>query len=203
MQSYLKENKSEKIKESLEKKNIFNTKNYTRNNNKNQLVYKLYLFEDEKENDEQVENHEIIRKNRNRSFNLDINNSPLIDSNDFDEEDKEIKNCGLKRVNTISGQLLNSFVKEGKIFAINFMTQDHRARPLVCKANFTVNEIENKLVKEFPELKSKQILYTVNGKAIDPMTTFGENGIKDGDTILISKSEFEDDDDKNDKINDN
>ena len=186
MQNCLKKSKSKPIKELFEKTKIFTTKKYTEPKNK----YKLFLFEDEKENDEQLKNEENSR--RIKSYDIDSNKYALTD---IDEEEKkeEDENFEIKKSYSISHEQLETIIKEGKLLSIIFLTQDHRAKSIVCKSTYIVKEVENKLVQEFPEFNNCRIFYTFNGKKIDENSTFLKNGIKDGDKILISKDEFEDD----------
>ena len=186
MQNYLKKSKSKAIKELFEKTKIFTTKKYTEPKKK----YTLFLFEDEKENDEQLENEENVK--RNKSYDIYSNKYPLTDI-DEEEKEEEDKNFKIKRSYSISPEQLETNIIEGKILSIIFYTQDSKSKSIICKSTYIIKEVENKLVQEFPEFKNCKIFYTFSGKKIDENSTFLKNGIKDGDKILISKDEFEDD----------
>ena len=190
MQYFLKKNNSQEIRKLFVKTKIFTTKKYI--NNEPKKKYKLFLFEDENENDEQLENEENTRKIK--SDDIDSNKYALTDIDEKEEKEKDIdKNVRLKRAYSITPEQLETILREGKLLSIIFLTQDHRSKSIVCKPTYIVKEVENKLVQEFPEFKNCKIFYTFNGKKIDENSTFLKNGIKDGDKILISKDEFEED----------
>ena len=62
--------------------------------------------------------------------------------------------------------------------------------PVPCKLNDKFSSIENKFYKEYPQYKNKKCFFTANGQRLKPEQTLSENGIRNGDTILINCSEF-------------
>ena len=81
----------------------------------------------------------------------------------------------------------NKSFSDETFFAVRFFLVDHSINyPVACKYSFAFSRLERKLFLEYPELKIKNIYYTVDNKIIDKETTVRQNGIKDGDTIIIN-----------------
>ena len=77
--------------------------------------------------------------------------------------------------------------KNEKIISIMFFIPDKNIHyPIPCNESDLFSTIEFKLFEEFPELKSKNIYYLVNGSTVNKFTTLEQNKIKNGDTILIN-----------------
>ena len=53
------------------------------------------------------------------------------------------------------------------------------------------SEIEDELYLKYPELEEEDISFLINGKKINKTSTIGENGIKNGDIILIKEEEID------------
>ena len=53
------------------------------------------------------------------------------------------------------------------------------------------SEIEDELYLKYPELEEEDISFLINGKKINKSSTIGENGIKNGDIILIKEEEMD------------
>ena len=81
--------------------------------------------------------------------------------------------------------------KENSISIMFFIPDKNIHYPIPCNEFDTFSKIEIKLFEEFPELKSKNIYYLVNGNTINYTSTLKDNKIRNGDTILIN---FADDD---------
>ena len=60
--------------------------------------------------------------------------------------------------------------------------------PIACKKTDIFANVEYKLYKEFPILKSKNIYFFANGNTINKSLTFEQNRIKSGDTIMIEEN---------------
>ena len=76
--------------------------------------------------------------------------------------------------------------KNEKTIAIMFFILDKNIHyPIPCNESDSFSKIENKLLEEFPELKSKNIYYLVSGNTVDKTLTLKENRIKNGDTVLV------------------
>ena len=76
------------------------------------------------------------------------------------------------------------------IMAVNFVSLNQNINyPMACRKTDIFEKIEEKLYCEFPELKSKKISFMANGKVVDKSSTFEENKIKNGNTIMINEME--------------
>ena len=77
------------------------------------------------------------------------------------------------------------------IIAVNFISlNDNINYPMACKKTDIFSKIEEKLYHEFPQLKSKKIYFIANGNIVDRSSTFEQNKIKNGTTILIRENEY-------------
>ena len=82
----------------------------------------------------------------------------------------------------------NSVIMEA-IIAVNFISlNDNINYPMACKKTDIFANVEYKLYKEFPILKSKNIYFFANGNTINKSLTFEQNRIKSGDTILMEEN---------------
>jgi len=59
-------------------------------------------------------------------------------------------------------------------------------RPIPCKNTDTFVKIEEKIYNEYPKYKDYNTYLTVNGNVIKRFKTLEENGIKDGNTIIVN-----------------
>ena len=65
------------------------------------------------------------------------------------------------------------------IIAVNFISLNYDIHyPIACRKTDIFSKIEEKLYREFPILKSKQIFFVSNGNVIDRDLTFEQNKIK-------------------------
>ena len=60
---------------------------------------------------------------------------------------------------------------------------------MVCKPDDIIVKLELKLYNEFPDYKEYNTFLMDNGSIIKRFKTVEENGIKNGDTIIIYKDE--------------
>ena len=73
-----------------------------------------------------------------------------------------------------------------KKFVLLFRTSDQTINYSVnCDKSDIFSEVEEKLYFEFPELKKKNINFIVNGNIINRTSTLEENGIQNGNIVLI------------------
>ena len=102
------------------------------------------------------------------SYNLEINN---LDNDNDNDNNNEIK-----------------YVKPGeKILAIFFTSnQQDIHRPISCKNTDIFVKIEEQIYNEYPKYKDYNTYLTVNGNVIKRFKTLNENGIKDGNTIIVN-----------------
>ena len=76
------------------------------------------------------------------------------------------------------------------IITVNFISiKENINFPMACRKTDVFWKIEKKLYDEYSTLKSKKIYFVANGKVIDRASTFEQNKIKNGSTILINKIE--------------
>ena len=114
---------------------------------------------------------------------LDLTN---LSSSDF--KDKKI-------INQLSIDIDNKFMpKSGKKSEAKFLLHFKSEKKHI---NFSVyynesdafSDIEDELYLEYPELEDECISFFLNGKKINKTSTLGENGVKNGDIILIKEEE--------------
>ena len=81
---------------------------------------------------------------------------------------------------------INKFLSKFNI-AVIFTSDDQKINfPVSCSLFDKFTTIEEKLFNNFPELKTKNFYYLVNGGIIDKNLTLEQNKIKNSDTILIN-----------------
>ena len=75
---------------------------------------------------------------------------------------------------------------EGLHFALLFRSVDQKILyPISCKSNDIVVKVEQQLYDEFPQYKEFNTYLTCNGNVIKRFKTIEENGIKNGNTIIV------------------
>ena len=90
--------------------------------------------------------------------------------------------------NNSIGSINNNSQMMETIIAVNFRSiSDNINYPMACKKTDIFLNVENKLYQQFPELKSKNVYFIVNGNTVNKSYTFEQNNIKTGDTILINE----------------
>ena len=108
--------------------------------------------------------------------------------NQLNEEKNQNKKL-LKELNKekIEDKELNDKKSGEKIIAIFFtsVNQDIH-RPISCKNTDIFYKIEEKIYNEYPKYKYCDTYFTVNGNLINKLKTIEENGIKDGNTIILN-----------------
>ena len=99
-------------------------------------------------------------------------------------KNKEINNLKTNNYNNNE----NSFIKsQEKIISIFFTSINEEIyRPISCEKTDTFDKIEEKIFNEYPKYKDYNVFLTVNGKVIESEKTLEENGIKDGNTIIVN-----------------
>ena len=97
----------------------------------------------------------------------------------------------LKANNNINDN--NSNYQEEK-FAIIFIDSDHDVKyPISCSPNDIIADLEQKLYSRYPEYTEINTLLTVNGINIKRFKTIEQNGIKNGDIIIVKEYKEESD----------
>ena len=131
---------------------------------------------------------------QNQLNNLNIvnnNNQSLIQNlkNDISKKEKEL--LSLKNKLKIKKEELNkiksnNMVDKGQIFSINFMSVSHdKIFPISCSSNDTIVKFEELFYNEYPEYKDHNTYLTVNGRSVKRFKTIEENGIKQGNAIIV------------------
>jgi chromosome segregation ATPase len=158
--------------------NLLKELNEERNKSKNLL---------EQLNNEKIKVEELTNK-INKSENTDKENLEKIKELEGKikelEETIKMKDLEIKNNNKIN---TTSTISEGKTISLLFTSIDQRMnRPVSCKTTDSFVKIEEKVYNEIPEYKDYNTFLTVNGKLIKRFKTFEENGIKDGNIILVN-----------------
>ena len=127
----------------------------------------------------------------------ELNDKLKISKNSNNENIKKIKEMEkiIKSKNLEINKLKNNNDKnkitnieaEEEIIAIFFTSINEEIyRPISCKNTDTFIKIEEKIYNEYPKYKDYNTHLTVNGKAIKKFKTLEENGIEDGNTIIVN-----------------
>ena len=112
--------------------------------------------------------------------------------NNFDLTNVKNKNNIFNGCNNLNKIILSKFNvtitnNNEKYIYVIFNTIDWSIKcfaPCYTSENFT--KVEEKLYNKYPELKNKQIYYTVNGITINRSDTLEKNNIKSNTNILIN-----------------
>ena len=101
---------------------------------------------------------------------------------------EEIINLKKIEINSLKNNNEITYKKpEEKIMALLFTsTQQDIYRPISCKNTDTFVRIEEQIYNEYPKYKEYNTYLTVNGNAIKRFKTLNENGIKDGNIIIVN-----------------
>ena len=136
----------------------------------------------------------IINNLQNKLNNLNIvnnNNQSLIQDLKNKIKIKEQELLSLKNELNIKKEELNkiksnNMVDKGQIFSINFMSVSHdKIFPISCSSNDTIVKFEELFYNEYPEYKDHNTYLTVNGRPVKRFKTIEENGIKQGNAIIV------------------
>ena len=120
---------------------------------------------------------------------LEENNNNIKRINELEklinEKDKELKNLKSK----IEKNDLVTMINPGeKVMAVNFISSENDINcPMPCKNTTLVSRLEEKLYNDYPRYKDFPTYLTVNGTIVSRFKTLEENGIKNGNSILVNK----------------
>ena len=124
-------------------------------------------------------------------------NNRNIDNTNYEELKKELleerkKNQKLmEQLNSEKDKVKELKDVENQILAINFISVDQNVHyPMACKKADKFSQLVEKLFNEYPNYKSSNTFFTANGKIIEKERTLSENGIKNGDTIILNQNEL-------------
>ena len=95
-------------------------------------------------------------------------------------------------INDLKSKLIDedsiSFIKPGeKIIAVYFTSTTQEIQfPIACKNTDIIARLEEKLYNEYPKYKEYNTYLTVNGNIIKRFKSIDENGIKNGNSIIVN-----------------
>ena len=161
---------------------------YPKNNN---LIYESKIKELERQLDEEKNKNKKLIEENTKLKNLinDLKNH----NDDYLKKIKVLENeiLNFKSNNNLDNQTDNiiNILKPGeKIMAINFVSigfQDIVNYAIPCKNTDLFVRLEEKLNKDFPQLKEQEIYFKVNTRRIKRFKTLDENKIKSNDIINV------------------
>ena len=97
-------------------------------------------------------------------------------------------NIALKKLNEENKKLKKEI---DNIIAINFMSVAHNINfPIACKITDNFKTLEEKLYRDYPEFKHKNLYFMAGGNIINRYETLENNRITNGNAILIDENEF-------------
>jgi len=176
MKTNIAKNNDFKIKEEENKYNeLLNQLNEEKNKNKKLL--------------EELNNEKIKVKELNDKIKIyeNSNNEYIKKIKELEEliKSKNLEINNLKN-NNDTNKIVNLKSKE-EIIAIFFTSVDQNIyRPISCKNTDIFAKIEEKIYNEYPEYKDYNTYLTINGNIINRLKTLEENGIKDGNIIIVN-----------------
>ena len=99
----------------------------------------------------------------------------------------------LTKLNNVNINKNSNEITKGEmenIFEINFISLDQKINYTIpCKSTDIFKDIEEKLYIEYPELKNKNVNFSVNGNIINRLETLKKNRIINNTTILINEKD--------------
>ena len=143
-------------------------------------------------NDEKNKNKDLleqIKKLNNKIKLYEQNSNEYINKIKDLEKLINIKNNELNALNSkLNYDNSISYINPGeKIIAINFESLNQEIRkPVACKNTDIISKLEEKLYNEYPKYKDYNTYLTVNGNLIKRFKTLEENGIKNGNSIIVN-----------------
>lgn len=127
-----------------------------------------------------------------KCLNIEIKNKNIeIQNKDQEIQIKEKELIDLYKENRILKKKLSRFpfeLEENEVMMIIFFksSEEQLNQYIICKNTDTFSEIELKLKNKIPKLKDEENYYIHEGKKINKNYNLEENGIKDGDIIIIN-----------------
>ena len=160
-------NEDEEINNNLLKQ-LKNEKNNLFNEN---IVLKKEL-EKLKLNEEEQNNNKTLKSISN---NKNENNQLIQEINDLKEKIRRYRIILEENEELIS--IIFSYEEKNIFYS------------MICKNTDTINNLEEKLYNKFPELSGNENIFLFNGKIINKFQTFDDIKIKNGDMIIINKTQ--------------
>ena len=159
---------------------------------KNQLEEKNIIIEQLKLKIDELQNRIKINDDTIKNFNITIKNNNKI----IEDYKKAIdqKNSELKRLKEQNGSNANSssnlssnMVNINDIITVLFISEDKKVNfPIPCVKNNTFAEVEEKLYKQYPELRETNNNFTSGGIQVLRFKTIAENKIGFGLPVILS-----------------
>ena len=111
--------------------------------------------------------------------------------NIIEKKDKQIMEL---KANSKNNKISNNVTDMSNMKAICIISQDSDVNyPMICGGNQLFSEIEAKFYKEFPKYEETNCMFLCNGSVIKGFQTIDENWIKNGNTIIVVRSNDDED----------
>ena len=156
-------------------------------------------------NEEKNKNKKLLEElNKEKLKVKELNDKLKICENSNNENNKKIKemekkiremekiikskNLEINKLKSNNDKNKITNIEAGEEIIAIFFTSVHQDihRPISCKNTDTFVKIEEKIYNEYPKYKDYNTYLTVNGNVIKRFKTLEENGIEDGNTIIVN-----------------
>jgi len=127
-----------------------------------------------------------------KGLNIEIKNKNIeIQNKDREIQNKEKELIDIYQENRILKKKLSRFpfeLEENEVMMIIFFksSEEQLNQYIICKNTETFSQIELRLKNKIPKLRDEENYYIHEGKKINKNYNLDENGIKDGDIIIIN-----------------
>ena len=156
---------------------------------------------------EEDNNALLIKENKELKEKLNKANKTIeeqkIEINELKYKITMVKSEGMNQINSLMETIekkdkqikeLKEQLKQNKFAemkTIQFISSDMKVNySTPCKGTETFSEIEDKLYNQYPEYRNGNNTFLFNGKIIQRFKTINENGIKNGDIIIMMPLEY-------------
>ena len=138
------------------------------------------MLNNEKKKVKELENKIILYEKNTNENNNKINDLKKL----INIKDNELNNLKLKLINNDS---IFYHQPREKSIAFNFLSVNQKInKPMTCKNTDIISRLEEKLYNEYPQYKDYNTYLTCNGKFVKRFKSLDENGIKDGNSIIVN-----------------
>ena len=112
----------------------------------------------------------------------------------LDKQKTELNGLKTKIKNNNNKEDSLSVINPGeKIIAIKFECPEQNvAYPMACKNTDLISRLEERLYDEYPEFKEHNTYLTSNGSFVKRFKTIEDNGIKNGNSIIVNQYDNDD-----------
>ena len=168
--------------------NVLNFKKHDTKNIDNNNFSDINIYNDNLNNgrvyvDNNIYTDNLLANSPNFFYNnINLNNLPNTQLN---EERQKIMR--LEKELYLAKQKIKELEdKEEKTVAINFILSDEKINyTMKCMSNDIFSNIERIIYNEYPEYKTKNVIFVIKGNIINKNETLEKNGIKNGDSITL------------------